>query len=84
MARQLFKSGTSIGANIWEAQDGESKADFLHKIKIAAKEAMETQYWLTICNRNSNYPDCKPLMSKLDEIQKILNAIISKTKKTIS
>jgi four helix bundle protein len=41
LARQILKSGTSIGANIREAQNGESKADFVHKLKIAAKEADE-------------------------------------------
>ena len=44
IARQLLKSGTSIGANIREAQNAESKADFIHKMKIAAKEADETEY----------------------------------------
>jgi four helix bundle protein len=41
MAFQIFRSGTSIGANIKEAQNAESKADFIHKMKIAAKEAMK-------------------------------------------
>ncbi len=49
VARQLLKSGTSIGANIHEAQNAESKADFIHKMKIAAKEADETMYWILIC-----------------------------------
>jgi four helix bundle protein len=49
IARQLLKSGTSIGANVREAQNAESKADFIHKIKIAAKEADETEYWLLLC-----------------------------------
>ncbi len=44
ISRQLLKSGTSIGANIREAQSAESKADFIHKLKIAAKEAEETEY----------------------------------------
>ncbi|NTV06799.1 MAG: four helix bundle protein, partial [Chlorobiaceae bacterium] len=44
IAKQLLKSGTSIGANIREAQNAESKADFIHKLKIAAKEADETEY----------------------------------------
>ena len=44
IAQQLLKSGTSIGANIREAQNAESKADFIHKMKIAAKEADETEY----------------------------------------
>src|ERR1700741_2948523 len=50
IARQLLKSGTSIGANSMEAQNAESKPDFIHKIKIAAKEADETQYWLLLCD----------------------------------
>lgn len=44
LARQLLKSGTSIGANVREAQNAESKSDFIHKFKIAAKEADETEY----------------------------------------
>ncbi len=48
ISRQLFRSGTSIGANSMEAQNAESKADFVHKIKIAAKEADETKYWLAL------------------------------------
>lgn len=46
VAKQLMKSGTSIGANIFEAQSAESRADFIHKFKIADKEAKETEYWL--------------------------------------
>lgn len=46
IARQLLKSGTSIGANVREAQNAESKADFIHKLKIAAKEADETEYYI--------------------------------------
>jgi four helix bundle protein len=46
VSRQLLKSGTSIGANAMEAQNAESRADFIHKIRISAKEAEETQYWL--------------------------------------
>ena len=49
ISKQLLRSATSIGANTMEAQNCESKADFIHKIKIAAKEADETQYWLTLC-----------------------------------
>jgi four helix bundle protein len=46
VAKQLIRSGTSIGANIKEAQNAESKADFIHKLKLALKEADETEYWL--------------------------------------
>ena len=51
IANQLLKSGTSIGANIKEAQSAESKADFIHKIKIAMKEADETEFWLFLKKR---------------------------------
>jgi four helix bundle protein len=56
IARQLLKSGTSIGANVREAQNAESKADFIHKLKIAAKEADETDYWLLLCKLAETYP----------------------------
>ena len=81
LARQLLKSATSIGANSMEAQNPESKADFIHKIKIAAKEADETQYWLTLCDFAKSYPDCKYLPDKLDELTKIIGKIISTSKK---
>jgi four helix bundle protein len=48
LANQLLKSGTSIGANVHEAQSAESKADFIHKLKIASKEAEEVEYWLLL------------------------------------
>lgn len=48
MSKQLMRSGTSVGANIREAQNGESKADFIHKLGIAQKEADETLYWLEL------------------------------------
>lgn len=81
IGRQLLKSGTSVGANSMEAQNAESKADFIHKLKIAAKEAGETQYWLMLCEYPSHYPDCKELLSKIDEIQKILNKILTTAKR---
>ena len=80
LSRQLLKSGTSIGANAMEAQNAESKADFIHKIKIAAKEADETQYWLLLCNHSKKYPECSFLLSKVEEIQKVLNKILGSAK----
>jgi four helix bundle protein len=81
ISKQLLRSATSIGANTMEAQNGESKADFIHKIKIAAKEADEVQYWLTLCEYAKDYPNCTHLYSKLTEIQKILNAILGTAKR---
>jgi four helix bundle protein len=84
MANQLFRSGTSIGANVREAQNAESKTDFIHKMKIAAKEADETEYWLLLCKNNSNYPVPDELLKQIDSIHKILSKIISSSKtKTI-
>lgn len=81
IARQLLKSGTSIGANIREAQNAESNADFIHKLKIAAKEADETEYWLLLCEQSSSYPTTKNLSTSLISIRKLLNSIISTMKK---
>jgi four helix bundle protein len=81
LSRQLLKSGTSIGANAMEAQNNESKADFIHKMKIAAKEAGETQYWLMLCEHSVGYPACNDLLSQLEEIQKVLNKILSTSKR---
>lgn len=81
IAGQLLRSGTSIGANIREAQAPESKADFIHKMKIAAKEAEETAYWLLLCTHSKSLPDPGDLHQKCTELQKILSAILSTSKK---
>ncbi len=80
IAKQLLGSGTSVGANIWEAQNAESKADFIHKMKIAAKEADETEYWLLLCQFSKNYPDTIKLSAELVSIKKLLSKIISSSK----
>jgi four helix bundle protein len=80
IGRQLLKSGTSIGANVREAQSAESKADFIHKIKIAAKEAEETEYWLLLCQKAKNYPNCETLLQKINIISKVISKIISSSK----
>jgi four helix bundle protein len=80
IANQLLKSGTSIGANVHEAQNAESRADFIHKIKIAAKEIEETKYWLILCERAPSYPFDPILQSKINEIGLIAYKIISSSK----
>ena len=81
IARQLLKSGTSIGANAREAQNAESKSDFIHKFKIAAKEAEETEYWLILCEKSASYPRfAESLWANIKSIQKIINSIIAKMK----
>lgn len=80
ISKQLLKSGTSIGANIREAQNAESHSDFIHKLKISAKEAEETEYWLLLCEKSSNYPSPKNLHESLISIKKLLNSIIATMK----
>ncbi|PTX60364.1 four helix bundle protein [Kordia periserrulae] len=82
MSSQIFRSGTSIGANIREAQNAESKADFIHKFKIAAKEADEVEYWLLLCEKSGFYPNPeKKLFSELEAIIKVISKIISSSKR---
>ncbi|RZJ67974.1 MAG: four helix bundle protein [Flavobacterium sp.] len=83
ISNQLLKSGTSIGANIREAQNAESKADFIHKFKIAAKEIEETFYWLELCKFSENFPSVKDLITQLDNISRIVNKIIITSKNKI-
>lgn len=82
IARQILRSGTSIGANVRESQGAESKADFVHKLKIAHKEAEETEYWLLLCEKAPTYPSPSDQMkAALLSIQKLLSKIISSSKK---
>lgn len=80
LATQLLKSGTSVGANVREAQNAESKPDFIHKMKIAAKEADETEYWLLLCDKSDDYPDCKELLDDCSLIIRVLSKIIASSK----
>ena len=80
MANQLFKSGTSIGANVSEAQGAESKNDFKHKCKIAYKEAEESEYWLKLCKHAKNYPFEQDMMDDIQSIIRVLGKIISSAK----
>lgn len=80
ISKQVLRSGTSIGANVKEAQNAESKKDFVHKLKIALKEADELEYWLFLCNEIDSYANADYLILKLTDIRKILNKIISSSK----
>src|ERR1700748_1191395 len=80
VANQILKSGTSIGANVREAQNAESKNDFIHKLKIAAKEADETEYFLLLCQFSKTYPYNEALNDKLTSIIRILSKIIASSK----
>ena len=82
IARQIIRSGTSIGANINEANYGHSPADFIAKMHIALKETAETEYWIKLLHM-SEYMDDKMSQSLLDdclEIKRILIASINTAK----
>ena len=81
LSRQLLRSGTSIRSNSMEAQNPVSKADIIHKIKIALKKAEETQYWLILCENAAQYPKPVGLAEKLETLGKILGSIISTAKR---
>lgn len=83
LSKQLLRSGTSIGANIAEAQQAQSKADFISKVSISLKEASETKYWIRLLNA-TNYlseKEVNSILSDCVEIEKILVSIL-KTSKT--
>lgn len=77
LSKQLLRSGTSIGANVAEAQQAQSKADFISKISIALKETTETKYWLRLLNATDylNDNELKTILADCVEIEKILTSI---------
>ncbi len=81
IAQQLLKSSTSIGVNVMEAQHAESTSDFLHKIKIAMKEANETANWLNLCEKSKDYNFDIKFQKDIESIINILSKIIITTKK---
>ena len=81
LSKQLLRSGTSIGANICEAQHAQSKADFLSKMTIASKEANETRYWLRLLHDNGYIND--PMFTSINkDMERILYKIIAIVKST--
>ena len=78
ISSQILRSGTSIGANVAESPNAESKEDFIHKIAIARKEANETQYWLRLLHNVALIDDeCfKSMKNDCTELQKIMAATI--------
>ena len=80
----MLRSGTSIGANIAEANQGQSRADFVSKLSIALKEAVETEFWLCLL-RDSEYLTIKQADSLIEdciELKKMLTSAIKTTKLT--
>ncbi|MBI2196934.1 four helix bundle protein [Candidatus Daviesbacteria bacterium] len=82
LASQVVRSGTSIGANLQEAQSAASRKDFIHLVNISLKEARETYYWLTILSRSQLIPSKKLglLLKENDEIIRILVTILKKSR----
>jgi four helix bundle protein len=78
IARQLLRSGTSIGANVEEALAGQSKKDFYAKMCIASKEARETNYWLRLIKDAKLFDNeiVMDLLASSDELVKILTSIV--------
>jgi len=81
LSKQLLRSGTSIGANVEEATAGQSRADFLSKMCIAAKEAREAHYWLRLLQASQLVErDFGPELAAVEEIVRILTAIVKTTR----
>ena len=80
LSKQLLRSGTSIGANINEAQAGQSKADFIAKMSIGSKEARESKYWIELLIKtdylNINDKHTQSLLIEIEELIKLLTSIV--------
>ena len=82
MSKQVLRAGTSIGANIAEAQYAQSKADFLSKMHISLKEASETRFWLKLLHSTSYINDSHmSIMNDCDELLRLLTSTCKTTKK---
>jgi four helix bundle protein len=78
LGTQLLRSGTSVGANIEEAQGGQSRADFIAKMSVAHKEIRETEYWLRLLEsvKELSPETAAPLVLESEEIRKVVSSII--------
>ena len=81
LSNQLIRSGTSIGANIHEANYAHSRADFISKMQIALKECSESEYWIELLIESGYYED-KTILDKCVELKKILISSINTAKKS--
>ncbi len=86
MASQLLRSGTSIGANIGEAQAGQSRADFVSKISISCKEARETLYWLRLLEASESISaeKLRPIAKEADELVRLLTSIVKSAQNSLN
>lgn len=85
LSNQFLRSGTSIGANVREGINAESKLDFIHKLGIAQKECDETLYWADLMHATSYiyYDEHKDIVYKADELLRILRSIILSSKNNL-
>jgi four helix bundle protein len=85
LGKQLLRSGTSIGANVEEAQAGQSNADFVHKMSLALKEARESRYWLKLILEGEVMPANRldAILVEIEEIIKLLYTIIQNSKSNL-
>ena len=85
VGKQLGRSATSIGANVWESDAALTDSDFAHKISIARKEASETRYWLELVGRLHMLPSevLGSFISEADELGRVLGAIVRKTQEHV-
>ena len=81
LSKQILRSGTSIGANIYESEHAQSKDDFLAKLYISLKEANETKYWLELLHL-SDYIDDNQYESIINDLGKIIGTLVNIIKKT--
>ena len=83
LSKQLLRSGTAVGALVREAQNAESKADFIHKLGIAQKECDESMYWLELLNTTNYLTDdeCNSIHSNANELLKMIRSAILTSKK---
>jgi four helix bundle protein len=82
LSKQLLRSGTAIGASVREAEQAESKADFVHKMAIALKEASETEYWILLLHETKflTAKESESILGDIAELLKLLTSIIKSTK----
>ena len=82
LSKQLLRSGTSIGANVAESQQAQSRADFISKLSIALKEAVETNYWLRLLYATDylSSTEYSSVITDCKELEKLLTAILKTTK----
>ena len=85
LSKQFLKAGTSIGANVREGLEGQSKKDFVAKLSIALKEACETEYWIELMVATSYLSEStgKALLADVMEIIRILNSILKTSRKNL-